>query len=473
MRPLETVFLALSSASLLIWLFWRKRPRDFYAIPILALLVMVFQLIIERYRWQLLPVYAITGAMVVVSFMRLSSLSQEGKHRSWWEWLVYGSALLLLPLGTFLAIAFPIPKVRPSSGPYEVGTFSLHLVDESRKEIYSDASNSARELMAQFWYPANPGPEDVKAPYMSDIEAGGPAVAGKLNLPKFSLNHIALVTTNAFLEAPIDKDGAPFPLLLFSHGWGGMRVQNTSQIEELVSHGYVVAAVDHTYGAIFTVFPDGRVVLQNREALPSDVPDDEYEQAAELLVSVWSADLKFLLDIAADMNEGIIDSPLMSAMDLSHVGVFGHSTGGGTTVEFCAHDDRCTAALGMDTWLLPVSDDIIESGIPQPFMFMHSEGWTQDEHWDQFMEFYPNMPGTVYSFSIEGTRHYDFSDIPLLSALAPMLGLKGPLDGERVVTIVNAYTLAFFNQTLKGMPESLLSGSNPDYPEVIFEFREP
>jgi predicted dienelactone hydrolase len=252
-----------------------------------------------------------------------------------------------------------------------------------------------------------------------------------------------------------------------------MRVQNTSQIEDLVSHGYIVAALDHTYGAIFTVFPDGRVALQNRDALPSDVPDDEYERAAELLVNVWTADLKYLLDSVADMHAGIIDSPLTGAVDLSHVGVFGHSTGGGTTVEFCALDDRCTAALGMDTWLLPVSDDVIEAGIPQPFMFMHSEGWTQDEHWDQFMEFYPNLPGAVYSFAIEGTRHYDFTDIPLLSALAPALDLKGPLDGERVVTIVNAYTLAFFNQTLKGNSEPLLSGTNQEFPEVDFEFRVP
>ncbi len=31
---------------------------------------------------------------------------------------------------------------------------------------------------------------------------------------------------------------------------------------------------------------------------------------------------------------------------------------------------------------------------------------------------------------------------------------------------MNAYTLAFFDQTLKGIPSPLLQGDSPDYPEV-------
>ena len=42
----------------------------------------------------------------------------------------------------------------------------------------------------------------------------------------------------------------------FSHGWNGFAAQNSAQMVELASHGYVVAALQHTYGAMVTVFPD-------------------------------------------------------------------------------------------------------------------------------------------------------------------------------------------------------------------------
>jgi hypothetical protein len=82
-----------------------------------------------------------------------------------------------------------------------------------------------------------------------------------------------------------------------------------------------------------------------------------------------------------------------------------------------------------------------------------------------FHPFYSKLTepyGTIY---IEGTAHYDFSDLPLLSPLAPQLGLKGPIAGKRVTTIVNDYLLSFFDSTLKGRSASLLKNPSP-YSEV-------
>jgi hypothetical protein len=39
--------------------------------------------------------------------------------------------------------------------------------------------------------------------------------------------------------------------------------------------------------------------------------------------------------------------------------------------------------------------------------------------------------------------------------------------------IVNAYVLAFFNQTLKGTDEPLLQQASADYPEVSIDIIEP
>jgi hypothetical protein len=51
------------------------------------------------------------------------------------------------------------------------------------------------------------------------------------------------------------------------------------------------------------------------------------------------------------------------------------------------------------------------------------------------------------------------------SSSAPQLGLKGPLDGKRVIEISNAYLLDFFETTLNGVPSNLFGDSSP-YAEV-------
>ena len=67
----------------------------------------------------------------------------------------------------------------------------------------------------------------------------------------------------------------------------------------------------------------------------------------------------------------------------------------------------------------------------------------------------------------------DFSDAPLLSPLTSWLGVTGPIDAQRAHSIINAYSLAFFDRHLKGRPARLLDGPVRQYPEVLFESRRP
>ncbi len=54
--------------------------------------------------------------------------------------------------------------------------------------------------------------------------------------------------------------GGRFPVVLFSPGSGGARTQNTAWAEELASHGYLVAALDHPYDSAAVVLTDGRTI---------------------------------------------------------------------------------------------------------------------------------------------------------------------------------------------------------------------
>jgi len=149
------------------------------------------------------------------------------------------------------------------------------------------------------------------------------------------------------------------------------------------------------------------------------------------------------------------------------VGVFGHSTGGGATVEFCGRDPRCQAALGLDAYLTPVSQGVLDEGLIQPALLLYSELWPSAQNDRLSEQLQANAQGPMQVLTILGSDHYDFSDLPMLSPLATQLGLKGPIDGARALRVINDYSLAFFDHYLKGVPAAPLKGETKAYPEVV------
>jgi len=457
MRPLE-ITIPLLLAFYLLW----RHPRQLTVrlLPLLALILTLIHFFIEGYRWQMMPLYALASLLGISSLIRISNQA---------DWPAAASYLtvILLAVSTALPALLPVPKIPSPSGPLQVGTSSFQLTDESRREIYS-GKDEARSFMVQVWYPANPRPENKHAEWMSHSEIFSPAISTFLKMPPFFLDHLALAKTPAYLDAPMADGNQPYPIILFSHGWDGFNAQNSGQMIELASHGYFVASINHTYGAIATVFPNGKIVLNNPDALPEGVPDDEYEIAARKLVDQWAGDLAYTLDILGLQSSSIRGS-FYSKLDFNRIGVYGHSTGGGAAIQFCGTDNRCQAVLGMDPFMRPVSAQVIENGLPQPAFFMFSQGWADDVDSRNnylFNQFHSSVNDGFGAIVINGTRHYDFSDLPLLSPIAPQLGLKGPLKGTRVVEIINAYLLEFFETTLKGNPSRLFDGKFANFPEV-------
>jgi len=454
MRPIEIVIPFL----LAIYIIW-PNPRPFMIglAPAFALLLTLIHFYIEGYRWQMIPLYALT---LILSALTLFARDLRP--------VASALILILLAVSTGLPMLLPVPKVAQPGGPHEVGTTIYEFIDTSRKELYS-GKDEPRRLMVQVWYPAQLTSTAKHAPWMADAKIYAPAISsGLLELPPFFLDHLELSVSPAYLDLPLAETSKPYPLILFSHGWLGFNTQNTGQAVELASHGFVVIATQHTYGAIITVFRDGSIAKNNPKALPENADDPNYEGVARVLVNQWAEDISFVLDQFQGFNEAG-DNPFFQKLDLERVGVYGHSTGGGAAIQFCGVDDRCKAVLGMDPFMRPVSAEVIENGISQPSFFMFSQSWTDlvdSRNNKLFNQFYPNTENNAGVISIMGTKHFDFSDLPLLSPITPQLGLKGPLNGRRVTEIVNTYLLDFFEMTLKNKSSSLFSGLFNDFNEV-------
>jgi predicted dienelactone hydrolase len=467
MRPLEI----LTPIILAIYLLWPitggKRPPAIGILPAFALVVIAAHANIEGMRWQMYPLYAFAIITFLTSIPEFMKARQDNVQTM--RPLRVLASLGLLAISIALPILLPVPSIPTPSGPYQVGTTIYELTDDSRRELYS-GKDEARRFQVQVWYPSEAGPSDERAPWMSNAEIFAPAIATDIDMPSFFLDHLALVKVPAYKESKVAPSNSGYPVILFSHGWNGFNAQNTGQALELASHGYIVIGVQHTYGAVVTAFEDGTVAYNNPSALPSGAPDDEYDLAAHKLGDQWAGDMGFALDFMQSQNN-TSNSPFYTLLDLSQVGVYGHSTGGGAAIQFCGTDARCKALLGMDPFMRPVSYEVLENGVTQPAFFMFSQRWADDidsRNNELFHRFILRVKEPLGVISIDGTTHYDFSDLPLLSPLAPQLGLKGPINGKYVTTMINDYLLSFFDMILKNEATHLFDGQNQKYIEVNF-----
>jgi predicted dienelactone hydrolase len=144
----------------------------------------------------------------------------------------------------------PVP-----TGPRPAGTTSLWLTDTSRPDPWA-AGVTARDLMVSLWYPAT-SPDGRRAPYMTRAESELQLTSrGITGVPRDALS---TTRTNAVSDATPDGRQHGLPLVVLSPGFTNSRSALTALAEELASHSYVVAGIDHTYESFATAFPDGRV----------------------------------------------------------------------------------------------------------------------------------------------------------------------------------------------------------------------
>jgi predicted dienelactone hydrolase len=464
MRPLELLTPIILAIYLLYPLTGKKRPPAVGILPAFALVVIATHANVEGMRWQMIPLYAFAILTLLTSIPTFFRTVQNETPPT--RPLRVLLNLSLLALSTALPILLPVPNIPAPSGPYQVGTLTFELTDTSRKELYS-GKDEARRFQIQVWYPSGTNTSNERTPWMQHADVYATSISEYLGLPSFFLDHLALVKIPAYKGISVATTDGGFPIILYSHGWNGFNAQNTGQALQLASHGYVVVGIQHTYGAVVTVFEDGTIAKNNPAALPEGAPDEEYDLAAHKLADQWAGDMRFTLDFLREQNQDT-DGRFYKLLDFSRIGVYGHSTGGGAAIQFCGTDSRCKALLGMDPFMRPVSSEVLESGVTQPSFFIFSQVWADnvDSHNNKlFNPFFAKSIEPYDALFIEATAHYDFSDLPLLSPLAPQLGLKGPINGKRVTVIINDYLLSFFDMTLKGIPTDVFNNPGP-YPEV-------
>lgn len=369
-----------------------------------------------------------------------------------------------------VSILLPAP-----TGEFATGTTLIHLRDDDRTDPL-DPDGGPRELMVQLWYPTE-HPAGPLAPYAPPAEAE-------------SLQQFYPVPSGAFTAATNSHAGAAVApgeheLVFFHHGLCAARTDSTIVAEQLASEGSIVVALGSTREMPAVAFPDGRVITTADPTFCTAATDfsSENQTILETLLQVRVDDVTFTLDQLELANEGQdpdVDGALMpdgltGSMDVSHVGIYGHSFGGSTAAAVMFDDSRFVAGVDLDGLIV---GPVAEAGLDRPFLVVGSSYHTPelDPSWATFL---PALRGWHRWFAVTDAGHYRFVDIGgstthwgLDATLKPQdpetwTQIFGDVDDARSQQIDRTLVAGFFDTFLRDEAAPVLDDPSATFSDVV------
>ena len=386
--------------------------------------------------------------------------------------VLLGGVLLVALLAALLiehnlSVELPAP-----TGAFAVGRWTTTFVDD-RIDPFAPSPGQKRELFVWIWYPAAAGQtgatmdDYLPAPLGAEVDRHTPA------LFRFLTRDRSKVHAHSIRDADVSSGERSYPVVIMRAG-ASSEVWNYSTLaEDLASHGYVVVGFDAPYRTGVVVFPDGRVISRLPENNPERCEEQPLAQQSSCVSKVlngWTADVGFTLDRLERMNADPAGK-VTGRLDMTRVGVFGHSFGGATAAQFCHDDSRCKAGIDLDGQLF---GSVVQEGLHQPFMFiLSSQIHSSDPETRQILaniqSIYDRLPpdGRL-RIEIRGANHFLFSDdgallkSHLVMGTLRTLGILG-IEGRRQLAVTAYCVHSFFDRYLKG---ERLAISSAVYPEI-------
>jgi predicted dienelactone hydrolase len=396
----------------------------------------------------------------------------------------------------------PVPRLPEPTGTFGIGRVAYHWIDSKRTDPFAAEPARRRELMVYIWYPTaadQKTDEGIYQPGAKQIDAA-PGAERMRQSPIWPGIVSESIKSHARDSAPL-APGPRFPVVLFSHGDTVGSFSYTSAIEDLVSHGYIVAAVEHPYSSSAVVFPDGRVILgYNRQRFRGDrPPGTPYFEGVQMamrdmrqLGEIGAADVRFVVDQLDRLDKADKSSPFFQRLDLRRIAAVGHSLGGMVAVRACQLDARIQACINQDGG---TADGVFlayagAEPLKQPFLFVEATpplNFTDQElaargitraDWDKnanavaVTQERQLRGGRAGGYKVElrapGMNHGSFGDTTL-SATTPQAAERAVHNLRLTIEI----THAFLEKTLEGEANTLFDQPGYSNAEMKIERFEP
>lgn len=371
------------------------------------------------------------------------------------------------------------PELPKPSGVFPIGRRLFYWTDESRAENITDDANDKRILFVQVWYPAKKS-NGKAAEYLPNLD--------ELRGKDENIEILQNIKTHTAQDAKIADSKTKFPVIIFSPGLGSNPFFYAAIIENLVSRGYVVAAIHHPYDTDAFKFSDGQIIRFNTEKWDRKISESWTQQQRIAFMDErrfgWAQDITFVLNQLQKLEKSFV-----KRLDFENLGVFGHSFGGQATTIACASDARFKACANLDGMAQGRAVLPNEKGeyLKQPFMFFNKSDVVTDtelkimnltraeylererkrllERWKpSFKNRLAELESGAYYVLYPGVKHSSFSDSLLTNQ-------NDSLFAERflIAKNINQYITAFFDKFLRQKSGTLLDGKTSISP-IIVEF---
>lgn len=341
----------------------------------------------------------------------------------------------------FTALAKP-------SGRFAVGRTTRVLTDPSRTNRYLIATNSS--FMITIWYPAEPAQGVLPGTYI-DAQLAVPLAVPHVGSSGDDASHLTKFVAFSLTNVPVALAGAPYPVVIYSHGYTFHRQENSEKLEELASHGFVAVAIDHI-DCRTTIYPDGTAV----RGIFTDPPT---QLAIDTAVAGRLADDRFVLEALAQLNAS--DVLVAGRLDLNRLGAMGWSLGNSDLGELAQTDTRFKGIVMLEGYLQGAPgllDALLQQGLRLPLLGMYQEDLSLSPIFDQAIS---NATQDAYFSLLHITSHFAFKDLTETSLATDSV--------RRGAAAMRACTLSFFNKYLKGQDDHLLDNPTNQFP-VLFNF---
>lgn len=251
-------------------------------------------------------------------------------------------------------------------GPFAVGVTTIDL---------GSAGPTYGERLATVFYPAiNPASNTPKFSY-SESQTLPQSLQSIL-----PAQYNTIQTVDAYASVPASRKG-PFPIVAFSHGFGGERLYYSNLLAGIASWGYVVVSADYL---------ERGLAAQSIPGAPKATSAFDMSTLEESLKVVKTE----------DMNS---NSVLYGVADTHREAAVGHSAGGGTAFDALSLPGVATA-IG---WA-PVPPKT--SGSTKPVMLIGAEG-DQAVVPSRVRQTYNSFKGPKSLIEIGGEGHNTYTDI--------------------------------------------------------------
>ena len=367
-------------------------------------------------------------------------------------------------------ITLPTP-----TGPFAVGRAIYDWIDDAAVDTLAPVPGTRRELLVWTWYPSAAGQSGVIDDYVPvQMRTAAGSDSGPLAL---LTRDVSKVHAHSTRNSQVSPQQQSYPVVIMRAGASAEVVRYSTLAEDLASHGYVVVAFDAPYRTFAVVFPDGRVTRrtpENNPELCEGQPPARQAGCVNKVLTAWTADIAFTLDRLEQLNRSDASGKFTGRLDMTHIGVFGHSFGGAAAAQFCHEDPRCKAGIDVDG--APFGS-VVREGLHQPFLFLlsnqiHSPDPEARHVAADIQSIYDHLPpdGRL-RIVIRGANHFLFSDdgallkSHIVLRMLRMLGIVG-IDGRRQLAVTAYCVRGFFDAYLKGTGGSRLKISSPLYPEI-------